>query len=416
MSLCECMESYKRARVRKYDDGDRWNEDTVYALGYFRTLASSLGFWPTNNRLLSAIKIGLITIIELPLAIIFIISILTYGNCGSLSDIVGALSIIVSTPLAILKVLMPWIQRDHLGIIVKSAVNDWSKVDDNSSKKIMMKYAKIGRNVLIIELVGAYMTVIPSVIAKHPSNLNLISENVNDTTLPLLRNIPIGPSCWVSLEIPLYQYLIYYIYVTIHMLVLASAYVGGDIFIFGIAMHVCGQFENLNNNIKNINNQNNYNQQNKFLKKIIKRHNHLIKLCNEFELVCNVIIFFEIVANMFIICVSGIVLIMAIKIVDTEAIIIMTLRIFVTQFQIFMYCYIGDDLSLKSKNIQIAIYDCLWYNMDSKIIKNLKFIMMRNNYTFNLTAGKIYNMNISNFQNLSKSIFQYFSILRLMIE
>ncbi|XP_044010382.1 uncharacterized protein LOC122854036, partial [Aphidius gifuensis] len=241
------MESYNRSRVRKNHDGDGWNEDTVYALGYFRSLASALGFWPTNNRLWSGIRIGLITIIQLPLAVIFIINILTYENCGSVSDNVGALSLIVTAPLAIFKVVMPWVQRDNLDIIVKSAVNDWSEIIDNSSKKIMMKYAKIGRNVLIIELVGAYMTVIPGIIAKYPSDVEFLSRNVNDTTLPLIRNIPIGPSCWVSLVIPHYQYLIYYIYVTIHILVLAGAYVGGDIFIFGIAMHVCGQFENLHN-------------------------------------------------------------------------------------------------------------------------------------------------------------------------
>lgn len=83
--------------------------------------------------------------------------------------------------------------------------------------------------------------------------------------------------------------------------------------------------------------------------------------------------------------------------------------------QLFIYNYIGEQLTTQAEKLQVAIYNCSWYNMSSSlIVRDLSFIMMRNNYPFHLTAGKICNMNMASFKNLVKTMFSYFSVIRLM--
>lgn len=81
---------------------------------------------------------------------------------------------------------------------------------------------------------------------------------------------------------------------------------------------------------------------------------------------------------------------------------------------IFVHNFIGEQLSSQSGKLHIAIYNCPWYNMRKNLVKDIKFIMMRNDTLFKLTAGKICVMNLNNFKNICKSIFSYFSIMRLM--
>lgn len=79
-----------------------------------------------------------------------------------------------------------------------------------------------------------------------------------------------------------------------------------------------------------------------------------------------------------------------------------------------MYSYVGDKLSEQAEKLQVAIYNCSWYNIVPDLVRDISFIIMRCNYPFRLTAGKVYVMNLSNFKNIIKAMGSYFSILRLM--
>lgn len=93
----------------------------------------------------------------------------------------------------------------------------------------------------------------------------------------------------------------------------------------------------------------------------------------------------------------------------------LVIRIYLVYVQLFMYCYIGEKLTEESNKLEISIYhDIPWYKMDKKIVNNIKFIMMRINYSYKLTAGKMYTINYANFIGIIKAMGSYFSILRLM--
>lgn len=83
---------------------------------------------------------------------------------------------------------------------------------------------------------------------------------------------------------------------------------------------------------------------------------------------------------------------------------------------IFLHSYIGEQLNRESANLHMTIYSIPWYNMPPNMMKDIIVIMLRCNRPFNLTAGKMYNMNFQNFMGILKTIFSYFSVIRLMFE
>lgn len=91
------------------------------------------------------------------------------------------------------------------------------------------------------------------------------------------------------------------------------------------------------------------------------------------------------------------------------------IRIYLVYMQLFIYCLVGEHLSTEARKLQAAVYNIPWYEMNPKIVKNVVFIMMRNNYLYKLTAGKMYTMNYANFIGIIKAMGSYFSILRLMV-
>nr|WHS04426.1 odorant receptor 23 [Psyttalia incisi] len=205
--------------------------------------------------------------------------------------------------MAVIKILLPWIHQKRISSIINSAVHDWSHVEDMKSWNIMRRYADLGRLVFVVQMFGAYMTIIPLILTRLPKS-HLQIEGLDNSSI-FLRNIPIGPKCWVSLEMSVSSYYVYYIFICVHLFLVATAYLGGDVFAFGLAMHLCGQFELLYKSLEVLDGTENVSTQRERVIRFSKRHNHLLTLTNDFEAVFHILILFELGANTFIISISG---------------------------------------------------------------------------------------------------------------
>lgn len=77
---------------------------------------------------------------------IFISKFFTYGNCGTLQEIVDAVNISMASIQICTKTFIAWTQRHTFRRILESTVNDWqSCILIPESREIMIKYAYIGR-------------------------------------------------------------------------------------------------------------------------------------------------------------------------------------------------------------------------------------------------------------------------------
>nr|AZQ24901.1 odorant receptor [Aphidius gifuensis] len=405
-----------------------WNSNTKQALGLYRLLAKNLGFWPMDcHTTKSKFLITFVIITQLWMSMSLIVLLLIKGNCGAITEFVDALSLIICGLTSVIKVVIPRINYKKMSAIIQSAVNDWQKIDhhDKSHFKTMQYFSNIGRVVFIIQMSGAYIVGFPLIVMKLPFVVNYFHLNkdeslllINKTILTTSSNVgqvPIGPTCWIPTNMSPSIYFLYFISQSIQLFIVCSAYIGSDTYFFGIGLHIWGQLRILNNSLDKFNKADTVSKEKILLRKFIKRHDHLLKLIKYFEDIYSYIILAQVGTDVLLTCISGIVLLMTVQYGDPIVIGGLVIRIYLVYVQLFMYCFIGEKLTEESNKLEISIYhDIPWYNMDKKIVNNIKFIMMRINYSYKLTAGKMYTMNYANFIGIIKAMGSYFSILRLM--
>ncbi|THK33108.1 putative odorant receptor 85d [Diachasma alloeum] len=391
-----------------------WNDDTKYALGLYRQYLTLLGIWPLErDRVLPTLRLMLFIVIQMSVNITYITNLMTTGYCGRILDLVEIITILSLSNISVFKLIVPWGYSDKMYFVLNSMVEDWVKVYDRKSHDTMMKYAYKGRAVCVFQLFITAFLIIRNILHKLPATVETITpENV--TTLS--RIVPYGPACWVSTTMSAHYYNAYYSLICIHWLSAALAYIGTDIYLFGLGMHMCGQFELLAAELDDISGNENCEEQHEKISKFIRRHNHLLNVAESIEDVYNIPILVEVINNTVIISISGIILLWAFKLRSRAMAIPKLIRIYLFYVEIFMVSYVGQALSEKTEKLQEAVYNIPWYKIPKRHMKALVIVMMRVKYPFQLTAGKIAHMNYETYKNIIKSTFSYFSVFRLVLE
>ncbi|XP_011302414.1 putative odorant receptor 92a [Fopius arisanus] len=227
----------------------------------------------------------------------------------------------------------------------------------------------------------------------------------------------LGPPCWIPVAMPVGLYLTQYYLIFFGLWVVAFLYSSCDAFIISNALHICGQFEILNMTFDDWRPEESDSNARYRIRKYSKRHNELLLLGNQFNQLVNISILLGIFGNCFIVCSSGIALLISMKNGNAlEDVINCVVRIYVGYMSLFMYSYFGEKMFYQAENSRMTAYGCPWYIMPSDIIKDIQFIIMRNNSFCHLTIGGVLIMNYESFKQLTRLMFSSFSILKLMIE
>ncbi|XP_018401486.1 PREDICTED: uncharacterized protein LOC108778731 [Cyphomyrmex costatus] len=71
-----------------------------------------------------------------------------------------------------------------------------------------------------------------------------------------------------------------------------------------------------------------------------------------------------------------------------------------TNLEAFIFCYAGEYLNSKSKEIGFALYNCAWYNLKSKDSRILLLVLLRSQKHLTLTAGKIMDLTLESFTSV----------------
>ncbi|XP_019699244.1 odorant receptor 22c-like isoform X2 [Harpegnathos saltator] len=82
--------------------------------------------------------------------------------------------------------------------------------------------------------------------------------------------------------------------------------------------------------------------------------------------------------------------------------------------EIFIYCFVGEYLSHKSRSLADAAYESLWYNMSSNHGKDLLLVIMRSQKQLTITAGGMANLSLEAFTSIMKASASYISVLHAM--
>ncbi|XP_018048245.1 PREDICTED: odorant receptor 13a-like [Atta colombica] len=186
------------------------------------------------------------------------------------------------------------------------------------------------------------------------------------------------------------------------------AYTGSDSFISMLVIHVCGQFENLRERLKNlVNDPNGIKTSQEFkseLRQIVMRHEHLNWFAKTIEDSFNMIMLIQMLSCTIQLCFQGFQ--------------VFRVSIFVgfILVHLYIYCYVGEMLLVQSTEIGFSAYESNWFNVPGKEARNLLLIIHRSTAPFSLTAGKFSTFSLQMFSKIVRTSLGYLSVLLTVTE
>ncbi|KAJ3663565.1 hypothetical protein Zmor_007816 [Zophobas morio] len=79
--------------------------------------------------------------------------------------------------------------------------------------------------------------------------------------------------------------------------------------------------------------------------------------------------------------------------------------------QIFMCCWFGNEVEVKSNNIAYAVYECDWINFSETTKKDLIFFVMKAQRPVKLSALNLVYLSLETFMRIMKSSWSIFALL-----
>lgn len=81
-------------------------------------------------------------------------------------------------------------------------------------------------------------------------------------------------------------------------------------------------------------------------------------------------------------------------------------------FEIFLPCYIGNDLSVASHKLSLALFHSNWPEGSKKLRTTLKIFMENVKKDTVITAFGIFDVNLSTFTTIANSTYSLFAVLK----
>ncbi|KAG5331750.1 OR4 protein, partial [Acromyrmex charruanus] len=149
--------------------------------------------------------------------------------------------------------------------------------------------------------------------------------------------------------------------------------------------------------------------------KIIQKHQKIISFSRNIEVLYSYIALLQFVSNTIMICSIGFVIVTAIGSPNAvEQIMKSVLFYTITNLEAFIFCYAGEYLNNKSKEIGVAAYNCEWYDLKSTESRILLFIILRSQKQLTLTVGKMMDLSLQAFTSIMNASGSYLSMLLAM--
>ncbi|KAM0736507.1 Odorant receptor 2a [Formica fusca] len=335
-------------------------------------------------------------------------------DIDDISNLIDALSIALACNLGFLKLISLWLHRRLFYDILLAMEEDWSNVldRDQSVLRVMSSNANLSRrysNMLIsINTTAAICYTVPS-FARHSANLE---ENLNDSLriLPLKMQFPFETNAS-----PLFEFLA--IAQFLHVVSISALVAMINCLIITLVLHVSGQIDILRRELLAIC----YDQDSQHdsivasIRLLITRHQRIIMFSDNIEELYSNIALMQFISNTVVICCIGFTFISSLA-KDRATVVLLKSAIFyfAITLEAFIFCFVGEYLSAKSKSIGDAVYESLWYNLTPAECRILLFVILRSQKRLTITAGNIMDLSLEGFTTVMKASASYMSVLHAM--
>ncbi|XP_011703400.1 PREDICTED: odorant receptor 85c-like [Wasmannia auropunctata] len=309
----------------------------------------------------------------------------------------------------IIKLVIIWWKKPDLTLILNTIANDWLKAKTDNELHVMIKRAQNARIITIFGYV--IMTVGFSLLVFLPcfgTSLRYVT-NITDS----IKILPLQTHYFYDKnQSPYYE--LTFIAQTLMLVMTAASYTGVDNLLGLLVFHLCGQMENLKEQLINIRQFKNFNNG---LALIVK--DHFLSYFDIVEstftfLLLGLLLYFEILIGLY-----GF-LIVAVLTEGKEMSMLRFIYLISVALNICghmcLYCVVGEILVAQCEGIYHAAYDYEWYMLEPEEARTLIIIMIRANKPLYITAGKMFPMTLPMFCNLIKASGGYMSVLLIDFE
>lgn len=232
------------------------------------------------------------------------LSLEAYRQCLGTEDMMEAFLMDLSSVVSLSKLLVVRLTWRHTYFLINSLIDDWSVSRDERQREVMLRYTNIGKLVSVTMLYLGYASGTSFLFMAVPFDLllpwlNITKPQYNGTTVStyflatfcVFGHLPtIAHGCVLLLQMA-------------QIFVNATSHCGNDGFFFGLAMHLCGQFEVLQMDLASIEIEKRVCHRKMGM--LIARHCHLIRLADSLEYAFNMAIFAQTMMSVLLLCVEG---------------------------------------------------------------------------------------------------------------
>lgn len=221
-----------------------------------------------------------------------------YLHCNGAKKILDSLTTGAAATLALTRLITPRIHREELLEIVTSMMDDWAVQKDKKIRWVMKKYAAMSTRVTVLTfiLVGTivviYATMAISAVTAKMSRPDNEIDNVNASHEDGNQSC-VFQSASSRQAIMVVQ--------AMQMFTTGILTFGTTSFFFGLAMHLCAQFDALNIKLSEFR----VSEARRVITEMVQRHCHLIRLAECMEESFNASILMYLFVTSTLMCIDG---------------------------------------------------------------------------------------------------------------
>ncbi|XP_067206893.1 odorant receptor 4-like [Linepithema humile] len=363
-----------------------------------------LGMWPNESHPIIYIYMSGILITEY----FQYLYISTHFKLNELSNLVDSLMAILVYTLTFLKLASLWIHRPIIHKILAAMDNDWHECINVKQHLCVMTFKAnlshfCSNSILSICVFSSMLYILGDYIIRI---VHLVEDrNITLRKLPIKIQLPFEAEHSPTFELLL---------IILLLLLLANSFTLGIVnaLISSLVLHLSGQIDIICHEFKTVSEQISiYGSSKSTLKRLIKKHNRIILFSDNIEKLFSFIALMQVFWDTLIICCLGIIIIISFY---NEAGLFMLAKVSLAyttiMLEIFLFCFAGEYISIKSKLITEAAYDMSWYDMSSKQGKSIMLIIMKSQMRLTITAGRFMNLSLETFTNIMKTSLSFMSV------
>ncbi|KAL6422691.1 hypothetical protein ACFW04_010732 [Cataglyphis niger] len=198
--------------------------------------------------------------------------------------------------------------------------------------------------------------------------------------------------------------------VYIHQLIGLTAgsvlHVACDGLICGLLVHVCCQIEIMECRLRKIS------RNRDILRKSLLQHNIVFRLASLVNEKFSLTILIQFIVSTLVVCFNLYQFTKSTALRAKYMQLIMYMGCMLSQ--IFLYCWYGNEVKLKSRQLVNNIFEMEWFELDNYSKQSLLMIMRRCTIPIELTSAYVISMNLDSFVNLLKTSYSAYNILQQM--